>query len=114
MRDNNSKYHILSEDKAKNTINTLTRVTITTMLSRIGMWGEGEFGKTLILGAGSQITSVVGEGLDILSDDLAKNTERRSVNIYIVTMSERMLVWGAAQFGTNDILGAGSLVTGEG
>jgi hypothetical protein len=114
MTDNNSKFYILSVDLSKNIDAVLSHVTTTSMGQAMEVWGAAEFGTDLILGGGSQITSIAGDGLYVLSLDLSKNVERRSISIYLLVMTSAMQVWGAGQFGTSEILGEGSLITGSG
>jgi len=78
------------------------------------VWGAAEFGTDLILGGGRQITSIAGDGLYVLYDDVSKNIMRLPVTIYFVSVSLGMGVWGSSEFGRSTILGEGTLITGSG
>lgn len=73
------------------------------------MYGESMFGDVLILGTGSISTYHTDSGKNVFVEDGSLNVQRLPVILYVVTMSSAMGMWGSALFGSDDILGTGSL-----
>ena len=103
------KHWILSDDLSKYITETSEYVSVYSLNAIPGMWGSTMFGSPSLLGSG-ELNNLVSNFLkQVASDDIGMYVVRRLVLVYISTMSTAPGMWGAAQFGSVNILGTGSL-----
>jgi hypothetical protein len=101
-------WNVLSDDLGKSIQQLLTTLTSIVVDPIMGRWGSAQFGTNAILGGGLSNTYLTGDR-NVLSAELDYHVQKRTVRIVAVSMISKMGNWGSAQFGTVDILGAGTL-----
>ncbi len=107
--DHSDKFHVLSSDVGLNAHETSETLSSFAMSTRMGLWGSSMFGDIYILGAGMVNTYLSNVERNILVTDVSQNVERLPVILHISVMSTRTGMWGEVMFGSEDILGTGSL-----
>jgi hypothetical protein len=107
-------WNILTIDTSNNVIESSATVSTFVMNTRMSMWGESMFGHPLLLGTGYINTYVSNMEKNVLQLDLSKNSIRLPVRLLTVTMLTRPGMWGESMFGSEDVLGTGTLNYSDG
>jgi hypothetical protein len=108
------EWHVLSNDVSKGVVETSEILTVSTMFSRMGMWGEAMFGDDTLLGSGTLNRFLSNVEKNITALDVSKNVDRRNSTLFLATLLTRPGMWGEERFGDEDILGTGNLNSFEG
>lgn len=108
------EWNVLSNDISKNAIETSETLSNVFLSLRMGMWGEAMFGDEQLLGAGNVNYYASNVERNILASDFSKNIDRRLSRLFLATLLTRLGMWGEVRFGSEDILGTGTLNSFEG
>jgi hypothetical protein len=103
------KYYISSDDASIYVKEASDYVSTYVLLELPGMWGSAMFGSPSLLGAGDLSNVLSSLGRYVQSEDLGMYVVRRPIIIYISIMSTAPGMWGSNMFGSQNVLGTGSL-----